>query len=124
MPYIIKTTPSTIYAGRARNFDAFPTRRAVATLDDAFEAVASVIDAAEAARGDLPGPSRDAYMLDAANLPAGGGKLGPLPDGTVIEVEPWTEVELAAATTMTYDEMMTWPADRIIAAFNAYNERT
>lgn len=95
MPYVITThcLPS-----------AAPTttRRAVATLEEAFNAA--------------PEPVRNAFWaarLALMALPESGGTVGPLPDGTVIEVERVWWPDLADAAGMI------GPHQSIIDAYNA-----
>jgi hypothetical protein len=64
-----------LFGGRPRT-----TRTVVATLDAAREAVeATMLD-----RDHLRGPE----WVDVCGLAPDGGTIGPLPDGTVIEVRP------------------------------------
>ena len=60
------------------------TRRAVATLDEARTAVADIV------RQRYPDRHPKTLMVRAALTmrPEQGGTVGPLPDGTVIEVRP------------------------------------
>lgn len=60
-----------------------PVRRAVATLDEARTAAA---EHASAAYGDAEITEHLDAGTAALNLPEAGGTIGPLPDGTVIEV--------------------------------------
>jgi hypothetical protein len=85
------------------------TRRAVATLDEAREALCDAIHAVDP----------DATVFD---IGGDGGSVGPLPDGTVIEVAPWTEIELATFTDLSMDQALTLPAGDIIDAYNAAQE--
>lgn len=78
MPYII-TTSEPFDAEKHVHRPAF-SRRAVVTLDEAREATTAII---------VDGPNRygtDAQILESYVLPEQGGTIGPLPDGTVIEV--------------------------------------
>jgi hypothetical protein len=94
MPYIIKQCITT-YAPSASGQPGATQRRtstkrhAVATLDEAREAVASEY------RIEFP-DGRTARDL----ITEQGGTVGPLPDGTTIEVEPTTYVNLANAAAM------------------------
>lgn len=116
MPYVITTkTPASLCS------DAEPacqcpdpdgcatvtTRRAFATLN---EAMRDVIAEYEAATGK-PVPPR-------FGLFASGGTVGPLPDGTVIEVERVDWPRLAGGI----DGGAYMPEAEIIAAFNAAQE--
>lgn len=112
MPYIITThTYGWAMPGHGTHS---ATRRAVATLDEAR--------AAAHTSANMPAtPSTlDALMgvraaIDA--LPESGGTVGPLPDGTVIEVEPidWTSLQHAVGTAR---RVPATPA-AIIDAYNA-----
>jgi len=114
MPYIITTRKyDDPYAPNPALLDI--SRTAVATLDEARETVASIIDVGEATRGNLPGPSGDAYQLDAVRISADGGTVGPLPDGTVIEVRPIGWDKLATLVPLSGRGQR----DRIVAAYNA-----
>lgn len=83
MPYIVTTNQTEECEGGTALFLKPVSRRAVATLDEAKEIV-------WAAMADVP-----RYALDMASrlsvtthrLTEQGGSIGPLPDGTVIEVE-------------------------------------
>jgi hypothetical protein len=99
MPYIIITRPR--YARVAREPEP-AIRTAVATLGEAHNAVHGIVH--EAYRLAYPlkphglgGEHSDAqrahrwHNVDVSKLPESGGTVGPLPDGTVIEVRsvPW-----------------------------------
>ena len=106
MPYIITTTPDPIYAGRAQSFDAFPTRTAVATLDEARE----IMDPLDVR------PAETAIAL------TNDGTVGPLPDGTVIEVRQASWFELRRMTGRAPGESLGADAQEtranVLAAFN------
>jgi hypothetical protein len=80
MPYIITTT-SEQHIGYSLTPKV--TRRAVATLDKAHAAAAY-----ELRQCDTDSFAIAARVAEAYALPESGGTVGPLPDGTVIEVEP------------------------------------
>jgi hypothetical protein len=115
MPYIITTYGCRSVYGTP-NVVVVKDRRAVATLDEAREAARRI------AR-ELPpvlSPSPDDIMAFIQALPVVGGWVGPLPDGTAIEVAP---VPLARL----FNEMrhaMTLPNDAATEAeiLDAYNE--
>jgi hypothetical protein len=88
MPYVITTKRQTPF-GRAGGqtiggpVDVILSRRAVSTLEDARRALWDVLNEYEALPMQVGAPLREA-----------GGTVGPLPDGTVIEVEQvkWSEL--------------------------------
>lgn len=117
MPYVITTLWSNSPAEAGHDV----TRHAVATLEEARELTAGIVHGFEIALGRTLG---DAYAT-ALTRSEQGGTVGPLPDGTLIEVERTTYVYLA-------DEGgWVWPADdtdyssparhadAVLAAFNA-----
>lgn len=77
MPYVITTTETRGVVTR-RTMQATLRRCAVATLDEAIQWVCEYAD-----EYDDPTPSFDAL---ASSIVPNGGTIGPLPDGTVIEV--------------------------------------
>jgi hypothetical protein len=81
MPYIVITErPSQPDAGNSAQRNRSVSRRAVATLEEARR---------EAGRACLGSTSLDLRNVEQARtLPESGGTVGPLPDGTVIEVRP------------------------------------
>jgi hypothetical protein len=106
MPYVITTEER--YHGGPQH------RRAVATLEEAREWVYRSLD-----RDPLPVAGR---LGMAMGLPESGGTLGPLPDGTVIEVEPVTWHDLIADghfTTVPSPVDSASNAAEIVAAYNA-----
>ncbi len=124
MPYVITTTerftpdpqrgdaPASAYEPRV------VSRVAVATMDEARWWIV------ENPCNGVCHPERGMMVADLkAQLDAAcsgsGGTVGPLPDGTVIEVTPYMEVELGAFTDLTYDQVISLPSSEIIAAYNA-----
>jgi hypothetical protein len=120
MPYIITTRE---------------TRRAVATLDEARGAVWRIITDADI--DDRPGTRRTWATVErekAMALPAAGGTVGPLPDGTVIEVEwvDWFDVakvavdglDRAFVNAMAADLPESYPgvSKRLIDAYNTQED--
>jgi hypothetical protein len=77
MPYIVTTHYP--HRDEEEGGSAPDERTAVATLEEAREAVAQTINAAR-----VPNLHPAVAQYDA--LPEAGGTVGPLPDGTVIEV--------------------------------------
>ncbi len=100
MPYIVTTTRPT-FPGEFDDY--FPSRRAVATLDEARDSARDEVTS-------IPNWPRAAFEM-ACDLPECGGtiSIGPLPDGTTIAVEKVGWAELADQGT----------GKRIIDAFNA-----
>lgn len=101
MPYLIAThsMPADPHPGhRHSGIKAATTRRAVATLEEA-RAIA---------RETVP-------RVFSPFIPASGCTIGPLPDGTVIEVEPTTWYKLAEAVGMASNPFNT----EILDAYNA-----
>jgi hypothetical protein len=110
MPYTIATRQHPTYNGTV-------TRRAVATLDEAREAIV--------AAGRIP-PSGHVYpaaLMAAESLPESGGRVGPLPDGTVIEVRfaSWQQLgSLMGTAHAVIDNLLDDNAHgEIIDAYNA-----
>jgi hypothetical protein len=90
MPYIVITTDTLLYAeDPTAEFepDAKPVqqiRTAVATLDEARGAADRIVLDGYADSFKSANDDRNALLA----LPESGGTIGPLPDGTVIEVRP------------------------------------
>jgi hypothetical protein len=108
MPYVITTGASWGKNLGARDKYAVTSRRAVATLADARAAANDAIY-----RGE--GESDHAhhwqpFYVDADALPEHGGRVGPLPDGTVIEVEP-----------LDWRALRKWEHLPVADAIDAYN---
>jgi hypothetical protein len=82
MPYVLTTKQSDERTGPSGEPSRveFVSRRAVATLEDAQDAVVQEL------HDLLDEPTHDQERA-ANTLPASGGTVGPLPDGTIIEVE-------------------------------------
>jgi hypothetical protein len=99
------------------------SRRAVATLDEAREAAHGIVNRAPAGRAEqyTSSPGRDAMTL-----PESGGTVGPLPDGTIIEVAPVGRDDLFATLVPVQNRNTAsaryWPAERLIDAYNAVQE--
>lgn len=122
MPYVITTTspdPCVAYSTPRR---PVVSRHAVATLEDArIEAARVIPEHASVDVREHPITWRHAHTL-AATLPESGGTVGPLPDGTTIEVT-WTTWDRLrdelrhAMQPLSYDSGHA--AEAIIAAYNA-----
>jgi hypothetical protein len=112
MPYII-TTSEPFDADVHTHRPAF-TRRAVATLEETHD---HVFEEIWAAYGRTAGTNDATPALGQADaLTESGGTIGPLPDGTVIEVErvDWDHVERAVVARMR----RTWTNEQFIDAYN------
>jgi hypothetical protein len=115
MPYIITTTRP----GSA-SWDESTTRWAVATLDEAQEAAAVVITTGR----DMDPRARDGGwdFSRVWGMPEQGDTVGPLPDGTVIEVE-WVDwYHLHDAVAAAGDTKVYAPGQGLINAYNATQE--
>jgi hypothetical protein len=90
------------------------TRTAVATLDEARDDVIARIECAE----NPDGPRLDSEWERAHGMDESGGTVGPLPDGTVIEVRrvEWATLNGEHGYTLHPSTQM---AERILAAYNA-----
>lgn len=106
-PYIVTVTTAERVRPDSPLREGIQTRRAVATLDEAREAC---IDAGHP-RG-----------MDGWKLPESGGTVGPLPDGTTIEVRETDAAELGTALGMSSHEVLSRTDDELVAAFNAAQE--
>jgi hypothetical protein len=127
MPYIVTTKRPTGDCAWAKVLPA--SRRAVATLEDrrgpdGIEdgartiAYAQVIDAYGGPDRDDASPAETEHLWQAANVPEQGGTVGPLPDGSLIEVARATNAELMPYAG--FDVFNDTPAEaEIIDAFNA-----
>jgi hypothetical protein len=116
VPYIITTTFA--WKSSTARHTMTDSRVAVATLDEAHQAAQDAIDAAGPIR------SRDTFRTlcwRAAHIPQAGGSVGPLPDGTTIEVEP--TYYLTIAENLGLPSCPSNTAD-LLAAFNAAQEQT
>jgi hypothetical protein len=92
-PYIITTKrPGEVFPLADQGWHI--SRRAVATLEGANEAVHRIAH-------DLPGKWQITTLAKYTPLPESGGTVGPLPNGTVIEVEQvgWSELARLAGRT-------------------------
>jgi hypothetical protein len=117
MPYIITTKQPEPLAPFDRPRDMIETSRtAVATLDEAREDVVATVEIAE----DPDGPRLDSLWEHAHGMDESGGTIGPLPDGTVIEVRQVSRDELADELPVSFFDARDWPATdaAILAAFN------
>lgn len=122
MPYVI-TTRNTDPRQRMAvepngRWTDVTSRRAVATLDEAREAARETIY-----RQEMSGRANDPQFVKVARefhrIDDEGGTVGPLPDGTVIEVEWVTLAAMAGSPVANYNPAHT---AEIIDAFNAAQE--
>jgi hypothetical protein len=114
MPFIITTAMRANRYGAnglvEANVPHETTRIAVATLDEARATVwAQVFDSRS--------QTIDGSEVD--SLPESGGSVGPLPDGTVIEVRPVAAAELARLAGCTPHAFDPDRVEPLLAAFNA-----
>lgn len=115
-PYIVTTKHEGRYPGALHP----QSRRAVATLEEAREAANDAVGSRMPEHRADVGDYIDA-MADADNLPEAGGTVGPLPDGTVIEVSALTWIDLWAASGIGAEGLWHGTEERrqqIIDAFN------
>jgi len=126
MPYIITTHQSGLTAEEvAREVAHNPTghgfrgysRTAVATLDEALSDVSTIV--CNLMAGENFGQYQDQFRA----IGDSGGSVGPLPDGTVIEVQraTWERLTHDAGLPIWHLPIQPLPAERhrIIRAFNA-----
>jgi hypothetical protein len=125
MPFIVTTKRPTI---AAKHFGADEmravSRRAVATLVGAQaaceEIVMDTVNVARDGKGNLfPALSYSPHVFDAQEMTGLGGSVGPLPDGTVIEVEPIGPIALFHAAGLTRGQRPHLSVAGVIAAYNA-----
>lgn len=127
-PYIVTTYRNGPWPHTTNQRDIL-SRRAVVTLEEARLGVRTIIVDAALALGttqDFPPAHLSSWAEDV--ITEYGGMVGPLPDGTVIEVEKTTYVHLAC------DGDWEWPEDdtdyssparhstEVLAAYNANQE--
>jgi hypothetical protein len=97
MPYIITTirpqrrNPDDLAAG----YEDVRSRRAVATLDEARERARTIVQGQDWERHTI---TLGSWCASVRNLGESGGTIGPLPDGTVIEVERAHWYDIAVLT--------------------------
>lgn len=112
MPYIITSYDSSrvVYNGETgiSEYEA-EGRRAVATLDEANEALYAIV--------------KERYASCRVGVPEAGGSIGPLPDGTVIAVKATTTTEIEISLGCTDAQMGQMSDAEAVKAFND-KERT
>jgi hypothetical protein len=114
MPYIIEThRTSTTWAGGIVPVPAETTRQAVATLEEARGSAGTVVNA-------LPDDvERVRPFYDAiVDLSESGGTIGPLPDGTIIEVR---QVDWESIAPKSFDDFDGHAREWKSRAIESYN---
>jgi hypothetical protein len=98
------------------------SRRAVATLEEAVSEVKRAVKVIATETGRVAATTEQAMAIVA--LPESGGTVGPLPDGTVIEVEPklWRDL-VDEAYGPNLRNFLHLSEDEILAAFNTQQAR-
>jgi len=92
MPYVVTTYRMTAAQIAESDEPIYPTMRHVETLDEAKQAASEIIDRAWGPYAPTPTTSviddgrHYQFRSDALRIPESGGTLGPLPDGTVVEI--------------------------------------
>lgn len=117
MPYIITTKPRPRLKWHGSCVPGVESRRAVATLEEAQDAVPEMMHGRH--NLDVAAIASTAHAL--ISLPDSGGTIGPLPDGTEIEVSPATWHDLIDAIGGGIPQLPETPEERaeIIDAYNA-----
>lgn len=123
MPFIIETT---------QGDTGWQARRAAATHNEAVEAAHDVMIDRSALLDDErwpQGSNADNWEAAYRAVSEGGGKVGPLPDGTVIEIEEVGWPELARRSDMPEQARHVegnWPREHLNSrrrtVLNAFNE--
>lgn len=103
------------------------SRRAVATLDEAQNIAQEAIDNGPPISSKREWDAWDALYDNVVVLEEPGGTIGPLPDGTLIEVErvDWVDLSRSSAIGEQFVDTRRSPTDigkDIIAAYNAAQE--
>lgn len=138
MPYIIttKVPRATARTANGADLEAFERRttpdydvrshRAVATLDNARLVVRTLVVDSALSRGTTEGYPASARIADP--ITESGGAVGPLPDGTLIEVEELSWLSLAAripdCPPVISAHLMLKRFDLVIDAYNVAREAT
>ncbi len=113
MPYIIETRDAA--TGAFRSVDIGPlSRRAVATLEEARSGARRIVG--EHTNHYVDAQGQMIAAAQALGLPESGGIIGPLPDGTVIEVRhvdwPYLRAKAGRLPVSTHSK------EDVIEAFN------
>lgn len=117
MPYLVTMHP--VHAERSMPRGQ-RVGRAVATLEDAQAYVSGVVSARTTSADNRGARKTAADRL--WSLPESGGEIGPLPDGTLVEIDYVNWADMAKSIGKPYSEY-DWRADELIDAFNAASER-
>lgn len=113
MPFIITTTsPNGSFHGEI-------TSHAVGTIEEARDYVLEDIGISEPDTW----AEHDAIQASIDNLPESGGTIGPLPDGTTIEVSLATYDDLRASANLVGIELYGLRDERRDQILDAYNTR-
>lgn len=130
MPYVITTTDTRLHADDPTaefqpGAKPVQTRRAVATLGEAQDTTCQMVLAAHAATGQSFNRQWEGWAATELYVDESGGTVGPLPDGTVIKVEP-TVNEFGRPDVRGYLRGWHFPASmddaEILDAYNAAQE--
>src|SRR4029077_6707486 len=116
MPFIITTHPPIAGAGLTTTVaeEAATTRTAVSSLADMRDAIYPIVVAGATFESE-----KLAAFTQAWDIPADGGTIGPLPDGTMIEVRPVSAAELARLAGCTPHAFDPDGVEPLLDAFNA-----
>jgi hypothetical protein len=120
MPYIITTTIpgcGSPCGGEPECERVIDTRFAVATLEEAREHCFDLIG--QTLTTEAEHQAGAVCATDAYEITEHGGSIGPLPDGTMIEVAPTTWAELVNAPGFRLGVLSEHRRARIIDAYNA-----
>lgn len=120
MPYVVTTGKRFNDTDSGIGGVQVESRRAVATIEDARNAADAILaDHSDGAQL----MAWAAISAEVPNLPEAGGKVGPLPDGTMVEVEPVALADIWQAIRPDPPNDSPLPStDEIIAAYNATQE--
>lgn len=121
MPFLVITKRAGLVHDtelQERPFEATLSRLAVATLEEVHRLVGRMV------RQRSEGSYEDwcaAYplTLKAADIPESGGSVGPLPDGTLIEVEATTYDRLGHDLDLSPRRIFNDPEQKLVDAWNA-----
>lgn len=121
MPYVITTTTPGYYCMHCgpgactTDSHSLVSRVAVATLEDARKHCLE-----ETVRTHAWGYGSQPFISASRALPESGGTIGPLPDGTIIEVRRVDNFALGMeAGLLPVDHPSMWPVADLVSRFNA-----
>jgi len=120
MPYIITTTTIADPDGITPEITPDPdiTRIAVATLAEARQTVRSTVRTTYGPHAPYLGQAGEVADATARDLNDASGTVGPLPDGTVIEVRRVSRDQIGIAIERSFHWTDHATDDELIAAFN------